>query len=166
MSTSLNSRFCFALRFAKSFSLKKIQTNLVPYPRIHFPLTTYAPITSAEKAFHETNNVWMQQTHIFQCFPDLIRGLRSDQFKNSEARIRSDQSKKSWIRKTLIFSLTCTFRKFQDSDPFEKSDFLQNSDFFDFFPNLKFIPTYPWYIHAMHHIYSSHSAVFPLGIHI
>ena len=34
-----------------------LQTNLVPYPRIHFPLASYSPMISAEKAFHEQLNV-------------------------------------------------------------------------------------------------------------
>ena len=40
-----------SLRFegALNVDLNEFQTNLVPYPRIHYPLATYQPIMSADK---------------------------------------------------------------------------------------------------------------------
>lgn len=48
-----------SLRFGGSLNvdLNEFQTNLVPFPRIHFPVASYAPLLSAEKAHHEQNSV-------------------------------------------------------------------------------------------------------------
>ena len=48
-----------SLRFDGSLNvdLNEFQTNLVPFPRIHFPLATFSPLISNDKAHHEQNSV-------------------------------------------------------------------------------------------------------------
>ncbi len=55
-----------SLRFdgALNVDLNEFQTNLVPYPRIHYPLISYAPVISAAKSAHESFKV---HDLTFQC---------------------------------------------------------------------------------------------------
>ncbi|XP_037906089.1 tubulin alpha-8 chain [Hermetia illucens] len=67
-----------SLRFDGSMNvdLNEFQTNLVPFPRIHFPLTAFAPLMSASKALHEqptissiTNSCFEPGSMMVQCDP-------------------------------------------------------------------------------------------------
>ncbi|KAJ2931595.1 hypothetical protein H1R20_g5535, partial [Candolleomyces eurysporus] len=66
-----------SLRFDGSLNvdLNEFQTNLVPFPRIHFPLATYAPLLSAEKANHEQNSV---SEMTFSCFENGNQMVKCD----------------------------------------------------------------------------------------
>jgi len=67
-----------SLRFegALNVDINEFQTNLVPYPRIHFMLCSYAPVISAERAYHEqlsvpelTNAVFEPNNMMAKCDP-------------------------------------------------------------------------------------------------
>lgn len=68
------------LRFESSLNcnLVEFQTNLVPFPRIHFPLVAYAPTMPPEKAYHERLSV-SQLTNL--CFEPSNQMVNCDPHK-------------------------------------------------------------------------------------
>jgi tubulin alpha len=57
-----------SLRFEGSLNvdINEFQTNLVPFPRIHFMLCSYAPVISKEKAYHESGTVQELTNAVFE----------------------------------------------------------------------------------------------------
>jgi len=58
--------------------VNEFQTNLVPYPRIHFMLSSYALVISAKKAYHEqlsvaeiTNSAFEPSSMMAKCDPAM-----------------------------------------------------------------------------------------------
>ncbi|XP_071696616.1 tubulin alpha-5 chain-like [Rutidosis leptorrhynchoides] len=67
-----------SLRFNGSMNvdISEFQTNLVPFPRIHFMLSSYAPMVSSARAYHElcsvpeiTNAVFEPSNMMVKCDP-------------------------------------------------------------------------------------------------
>ncbi|RKP27823.1 Tubulin, alpha 4 like-protein [Syncephalis pseudoplumigaleata] len=79
-----------SVRFAGSLNvdLQEFQTNLVPYPRIHFPLISFAPIVSKEKAGHESFTV-----------DELTKAC----FEHSSQMVKCDASKHKYMACCLLF---------------------------------------------------------------
>jgi tubulin alpha len=57
-----------SLRFEGDLNcdLTSFQVNLVPYPRIHFPICSFAPFISSEKAYHETLTTYELSNSVFE----------------------------------------------------------------------------------------------------
>ncbi len=82
-----------SLRFNGSLNvdLNEFQTNLVPYPRIHFPLVTYAPVLSAAKANHEANSVQEITNACFEPSNQMVNcDLRNGKYMASCLLYRGD----------------------------------------------------------------------------
>ena len=64
-----------SLRFsgALNVDLTEFQTNLVPYPRIHFPLATYGPMISADRARHESFHVDQLTSDCFEVENQMVK---------------------------------------------------------------------------------------------
>jgi tubulin alpha len=63
-----------SLRFNGTLNvdLNEFQTNLVPYPRIHFPLITYAPIIGTSKVSHENLSVLELTSRCFETSSQMV----------------------------------------------------------------------------------------------
>ena len=79
-----------SLRFEGSVNvdLGEFQTNLVPFPRIHFPLVSYAPVVTQKRAGHESHST-QELTH--QCF------------EPSNTMVRCDPKKGKYMAVTLLY---------------------------------------------------------------
>lgn len=64
-----------SLRFdgALNVDMAEFQTNLVPYPRIHFPLASYSPFIPVEKANHEGITVADLTARLFEPESQMVR---------------------------------------------------------------------------------------------
>ncbi|KAM9339216.1 tubulin alpha-1C chain-like [Symphorus nematophorus] len=69
------SSITISLRFdgALNADLTAFQTNLVPYPRIHFPLATYAPIIPAERAYDGQQTVAQITDACFELSNQMVK---------------------------------------------------------------------------------------------
>jgi tubulin alpha len=64
-----------SLRFSGSANsdMRELETNLVPYPRIHFPLCTYAPLIPLDKGALADLSTMQITTSCFQPHTQLVK---------------------------------------------------------------------------------------------
>ncbi|CAF4852595.1 unnamed protein product [Pieris macdunnoughi] len=71
-----------SLRFEGSLNVELVEfrTNLIPYPRIHFPLVTFAPFVPPTRGQHETMST---QQLMMSCFEPANQMVKCDPTKGS-----------------------------------------------------------------------------------
>ncbi|XP_070843315.1 tubulin alpha-1B chain-like [Chaetodon trifascialis] len=69
--SSVTASLCFD--GALNVDLTEFQTNLVPFPRIHFPVDSYAPVISAEMAYHEQLSVAQITSACFEPANQMVK---------------------------------------------------------------------------------------------
>ncbi|XP_072932944.1 tubulin alpha chain-like isoform X2 [Epargyreus clarus] len=64
-----------SLRFEGSLNVELVEfrTNLIPYPRIHFPLVTFAPFVPASRAAHETMTTHQLMMSCFEPSNQMVK---------------------------------------------------------------------------------------------
>ncbi|KAJ3441534.1 tubulin alpha chain [Anaeramoeba flamelloides] len=64
-----------SLRFEGQLNvdLNEFQTNLVPYPRIHFPLCSYSPVIPSSKVSHEAMTVSQLTNSVFESSNVMVK---------------------------------------------------------------------------------------------
>lgn len=64
-----------AMRFegALNVELVEFRTNLIPYPRIHFPLVTFAPFVTATRAYHDANSTQQLMMSCFETSNQMVK---------------------------------------------------------------------------------------------
>ena len=65
-----------SLRFRGQLNvdLSEFQTNLVPFPRLHFPLVSYAPLMNKKQVGHESFSVWDLTSSCFDSSHYMVKG--------------------------------------------------------------------------------------------
>ena len=72
--------------------LNEFQTNLVPYPRIHYPLATYCPVLPPDKANHERLSVDEITQSCFEPSSQMVKCKLNAENKN--------------VRKIILYNIT------------------------------------------------------------
>ena len=98
-----------SLRFSGPLNvdLSEFQTNLVPFPRIHFPLCAYAPISNATTVDHNTTTIIELTTECFEPNNQMVKcDPRRGEYISCCLLYRGDV-----VPKDVNFAISCIKKK-------------------------------------------------------